>query len=129
MTFGFVETAKAECVEFASFGRQYSRGSAGRRFLAFARGDAIPHAFAVRDAVQRVIDDILTPLLEKDGSGIELLEATADQVVVRVAGRAAFGVGAEYVRTGVIEPALRKVVGDQCHIRIDKAVPTARRRA
>lgn len=100
----------------------------GAGFLTFARKDAIPHALAVRDAVQRVIDDILAPLLEKDGSAIELLEASADEVAVRVSGRAAFGVGAEYVRTGVIEPALRKVVGEQCKIRIDKALPTAKRR-
>lgn len=95
---------------------------------AFARAVAIPHALGVRDAVQRVIDDILCPLLDKDASTIELLEATEDEIVLRVTGRAAFGVGAEYVRTGIIEPALRKVVGDQCKIRIQKAVPTAKRR-
>ena len=50
------------------------------------------------------------------------------EVVVRVTGRAAFGVGAEYVRTGVIEPALRKVVGAHCAIHIKKTIPTAKRR-
>ncbi|KPK16622.1 MAG: hypothetical protein AMJ62_04535 [Myxococcales bacterium SG8_38] len=82
----------------------------------------------MREAVQRVIDDVLNPLLGKDASSIELIEVTEDEVVVRVTGRAAFGVGAEYVRTGVIEPALRKVLGDQCAIHIEKAVPTAKRR-
>jgi len=82
----------------------------------------------VRDALQRLIDDVLNPLLEKDASSIELLKAEDHEVVVRVTGRAAFGVGAEYVRTGVIEPALRKVVGDDCAIRIKKAIPTAKRR-
>jgi len=51
------------------------------------------------------------------------------EVVLRVTGRAAFGVGAEFVRTGVIEPALRKVVGDECAIHIKKTIPTAKRRA
>jgi len=83
----------------------------------------------VRDALQRLIDDILNPLLEKDASSIELLKVEDHEVVVRVTGRAAFGVGAEYVRTGVIEPALRKVVGDNCAIRIKKAIPTAKRRS
>ena len=83
----------------------------------------------MREAVQRVIDDVLEPLLEKDASGIELLTVTEGEVVVRVTGRAAFGVGAEYVRTGVIEPALRKVVGDDCVTHIKKTVPTAKRRA
>jgi len=82
----------------------------------------------VREAVQRVIDEVLGPLLANDASTIELVTATEDEVVVRVTGRAAFGVGAEYVRNGVIEPALRKVVGDDCAIRIKKTVPTAKRR-
>jgi hypothetical protein len=82
----------------------------------------------VRDALQRVIDEILNPLLERDASSIELLDVLEDEVVVRVVGRAAFGVGAEYVHSGVIEPALRKVVGDGRSIRIEKALPTAKRR-
>ena len=83
----------------------------------------------MREAVQQVIDDVLNPLLEKDASSIELLDVREDEVVVRVTGRAAYGVGAEFVRTGVIEPALRKVVGDQCAIHIKKTIPTAKRRA
>jgi len=94
----------------------------------FAFGGAITHAPHVREAVQRVIDDLLKPLLQNDESTIELLDVTEDEVVVRVTGRAAFGVGAEYVRTGVIEPALRKIVGDDCAIHIKKTVPTAKRR-
>ncbi len=82
----------------------------------------------MRDALQRLIDDVLNPLLGKDASSIELLTVEDDEVVVRVTGRAAFGVGAEYVRTGVIEPALRKVVGEDCKIHIKKTVPTAKRR-
>jgi len=70
----------------------------------------------VREAVQQLIDDVLSPLLERDASTIELLAASEDEVVIRVTGRAAFGVGAEFVRTGVIEPALRKVVGEECTI-------------
>lgn len=80
------------------------------------------------EAVQQVIDEILNPLLQNDASSIELLELSDDEVVVRVTGRAAFGVGAEYVRTDVIEAALRKVVGNDCTIQIKKAIPTAKRR-
>jgi hypothetical protein len=82
----------------------------------------------MREALQRLIDDVLNPLLERDASAVELLAVEDEEVVVRVTGRAAFGVGAEYVRTGVIEPAIRKVVGNDCAIRIKKAVPTAKRR-
>ena len=83
----------------------------------------------MREAVQQVIDDVLNPLLQNDASSIELLDVSESEVVVRVTGRAAFGVGAEFVRTGVIEPALRKVVGDECAIHIKKTIPTAKRRA
>ena len=83
----------------------------------------------MREAVQQVIDDVLNPLLQNDASSIELLDVSEGEVVVRVTGRAAFGVGAEFVRTGVIEPALRKVVGDECEIHIKKTIPTAKRRA
>jgi len=83
----------------------------------------------VREAVQQLIDDVLNPLLQKDASHIELLSTGDSELVVRVTGRAAFGVGAEYVRSGVIEPALRKVVGEACEIRIEKTVPKAKRRA
>ena len=83
----------------------------------------------MREALQRLIDDVLHPLLEKDASSIELVDVSDGEVVVRVAGRAAFGVGAEYVRTGVIEPAIRRIVGDDCGIRIEKTLPSAKRRA
>jgi hypothetical protein len=82
----------------------------------------------VREALQQVIEDVLNPLLQKDASSIELLAVNENEVVVRVTGRAAYGVGAEFVRTGVIEPALRKVVGDECAIHIKKTIPTAKRR-
>jgi hypothetical protein len=68
----------------------------------------------VREAVQQVIDGVLNPLLQNDASSIELLDVTEEEVVVRVTGRAAFGVGAEFVRTGVIEPALRQENDSDC---------------
>ncbi|MEM8606660.1 MAG: NifU family protein [Myxococcota bacterium] len=82
----------------------------------------------MQEDIQRVIDDVLGPLLQNDASTIELVAVHDDEVVVRVTGRAAYGVGSEYVRSGVIEPALRKVVGDACTIHIKKTVPTAKRR-
>lgn len=79
--------------------------------------------------MQRVINDVLNPLLQKDSSSIELLDVGKDEVVVRVTGRAAFGVGSEYVRSGIIEAALRRVVGNDCTIRIEKAIPKVKRRS
>ncbi len=48
----------------------------------FAFGEAIPHAPPVREAVQQLIDDVLSPLLERDASSIELLAASEDEVVI-----------------------------------------------
>ncbi len=83
----------------------------------------------MREALHQLIDEVLNPLLQKDASSIELVAVDETEVVVRVSGRAAFGVGAEYVRSGVIEPALRKVVGEERAIRIKKTIPAAKRRA
>jgi len=83
----------------------------------------------VLQAVQRVIDDILNPLLQKDESSIELLDVSEDEVVVRVTGRAAFGVGAEYVRSGVLERALGKVVRNDGAVRMERSIRKARRRS
>jgi hypothetical protein len=94
----------------------------------FAESESIPHAPPVRATLQQLIDEVLNPLLEKDASSIELVDVDDDEVIVRVTGRAAFGVGAEYVRKGIIEPALRKVVGEDFGIQIEKAVPTPKRR-
>ena len=88
---------------------------------------SISHALTVRDAVTQVVNEVLRPLLKRDDSTIELLHVSEGEVVVQVGGHAAFGVGAEYVRTGVIEPALRKVVGDGCEIRVQKAMPVVRK--
>ena len=81
------------------------------------------------EELHRLIDEVLNPLLHEDASSMELVRVDEAEVVVRVSGRAAFGVGAEYVRSGVIEPALRQVVGDEPAIRIEKTVPAAKRRA
>ncbi len=80
-------------------------------------------------AVTTMIEDVLRPLLRADGGDIELVEATATRVVVRLHGEAAFGSGAPYVRARVVEPALREAAGDDVELVIDKAVPKAPRRA
>lgn len=81
----------------------------------------------MKEAVLEVIERVLGPVLRKDASAIELLECSHEEIVVSVKGRAAFGAGAEYVCEGVIEPALRKVVGQNCSIRIEKTVATGKK--
>ncbi len=83
----------------------------------------------MNDALQCLIDEVLNPLLKSDESSMELLRVDDDEVVVRVSGKAAFGAGAEYVRSDIIERALRKAIGDDRPIRFKKTIPTAKRRA
>lgn len=67
---------------------------------------------AVRDALEKRIDTVLRPLLQADGGDLELVSCTEDRVVVRLFKDAAFGVGAEYVREGILRPALEELIGD-----------------
>ena len=60
------------------------------------------------DAVKKMIDDVLRPLLEADGATIELVTADDKEVIVSLGGSAAFEVGNNYVKDYVVGPALRK---------------------
>ncbi|MBO6934099.1 MAG: NifU family protein [Deltaproteobacteria bacterium] len=83
----------------------------------------------MRDALETMIEEVLRPLLQADGGDIELVSVEDAKVVVRTKGEAAFGAGSHYVRVSVIEPAIRKVVGADVDIAIEKAVPKATRRS
>lgn len=76
-----------------------------------------------------MIENVLRPLLQADGGDVELVSVEDAKVVVLTKGEAAFGAGSHYVRVSVIEPAIRKVVGEDVDIRIEKAVPKATRRS
>ena len=82
----------------------------------------------MQERLQRAIDEILGPLLEADGGGVEFLaietpSGSPARVHLRLTGKAAFSVGGRYIRTLVIEPLLRKVCEDpQLEIVIDDAV-------
>ena len=82
----------------------------------------------VRTELEKLCKEILQPLLRVDGASVELIDVAGAQVVLRVHGSAAFGPAAEYIQQDVIEKAVRKVVGDDVQIKIDKAFPKVIRR-
>ena len=61
--------------------------------------------------VQTAIDEVLRPLLEADGGGVDLLHVAPKRVTLLLRGKAAYSVGGRYIRTLVIEPLLRKASG------------------
>ncbi|HJL04753.1 MAG TPA: NifU family protein [Polyangiaceae bacterium LLY-WYZ-15_(1-7)] len=81
-----------------------------------------------RDAIEAMVEDVLRPLIQRDGGDLELVAMDDGKVVVRLSGEAAFGAGAHYVRTHVVEAGLREAAGDAVEIEIEKAVPKAARR-
>lgn len=79
------------------------------------------------EGVRQLIEDVLAPLLAADDAAIEFLGMDDETVRVKVSGNAAFGVGCTYVRTHVIEPAIREVA-PQHAVDYELVVPAATRR-
>jgi len=70
-----------------------------------------------------MVDDILGPLLRADGSDIQLVAIEEGRVTLALEGEAAFGSGAHYVRTHVVEPAIREAAGEAVEVVYEKRVP------
>ena len=70
----------------------------------------------MRDKAQRLIDEVLQPLIRADGGRIELLEVDARRVVVRLSGTCLGCPGQPYTLTRVIEPAFRKALGPDIQV-------------
>lgn len=72
----------------------------------------------MREQVERQIREVLAPLIEADGGGIELVEVTKESVVVRLVGACLGCPGVHFTQAHVIEPALRAVVGSAVRIEV-----------
>ena len=60
------------------------------------------------ESLSEHFEELVRPLLRADGADAELLEIAGSELVIRVSGSAAFGIGAHYVRTSIIERAVRE---------------------
>ena len=76
---------------------------------------------AVRDEVEALITDVIRPLMEADGGGVELVSVEGATVTLRLLRKCAGCPGAPYTRAGVIEPVLRRLLGPGVRVRLQRA--------
>ena len=72
----------------------------------------------MRERIERAIADYVRPLVEADGGEIHVLDVSEDRVVVGLSGSCAGCPGRPYTTGGVIEPALRKVLGESVTVEV-----------
>lgn len=75
-----------------------------------------------RAELDRVIEEILQPLLEADGGGLELISAALsgaddDEIVLALTGAFRGDPGAPYVQSRIVRPAIAKALGRDVRIR------------
>jgi len=54
-------------------------------------------------------EEVVLPLLKAGDADGEVLALEDEEVLIRVSGKAAYGVGSHHVRTGIIEQAIREL--------------------
>ncbi len=76
-----------------------------------------------RERIEEVLRDVLAPLLERDGGGIELASFEGSVLTVRISGTLVGDPGTNYVKRSVIEPALKSAGGPDLEIVYERVVP------
>jgi Fe-S cluster biogenesis protein NfuA len=78
---------------------------------------------AARERIEEVVHTVLQPLLAKDGGGLEVIAFEGSVLTLRLSGAFLGCPGTSYVKRGVIEPAVRRVVGPDVEIVYERATP------
>ncbi len=71
---------------------------------------------AVRERIEALFKDVITPLVEADGGGVELIDVTEGVVKVRMLGAYRGCPSIPNLLQGVLEPAVRHVLGAQAKV-------------
>jgi len=83
----------------------------------------------VHDKIERVVADILQPLLEADGGGIEVLSLDVSkhpmELVVHLTGAFRGCPSGPMIQARVLEPAFKKALGKTVRVRLS-AIPAKR---
>jgi Fe-S cluster biogenesis protein NfuA len=70
------------------------------------------------EEVEGVLEALVRPVIEADGGTIELVSVEGASVTVHMEGACAGCPGRPYTRAGLIEPALRKALGQRVEVEI-----------
>jgi Fe-S cluster biogenesis protein NfuA len=85
-----------------------------------------PRAFGVlgsllvRDQIEALIRDVLSPLFEADGASLELVDVVDKVVRIRVGGSYRGCPSVPYTLEGVVLPALRRAAGPDLQVEVVK---------
>jgi Fe-S cluster biogenesis protein NfuA len=81
----------------------------------------------VRDDVDRVVAEVLQPLLEADGGGVEVVSvdttASPVEIVLHLTGAYRGCPSSPVVQRGVLEPVLAKALGRPIKVRLSPVAP------
>ena len=75
----------------------------------------------MRNEVEALISEVIRPLIEADGGAIELVAVDDETVIVRLSQACGGCPGAPYTRSGLIEPLLRKGLGRDVRVKLQRA--------
>jgi Fe-S cluster biogenesis protein NfuA len=75
----------------------------------------------VKDEVEGLIAEVLRPLIEADGGGIELVRVEESTVVVRLLAACGGCPGAPYTKASVIEPVLSRGLGRTIRVKLERS--------
>ena len=75
----------------------------------------------MRNEVEALISEVIRPLVEADGGAIELVAVDEDTVIVRLSQACGGCPGAPYTRSGLIEPVLRRGLGRDIRVKLQRA--------
>lgn len=76
-----------------------------------------------REDIDAMVDEVLRPLLERDGGSIEVAAFEGSVLTLRLAGAILGCPGTPYVKRHVIEPAIREAVGPDVEIVYERSTP------
>lgn len=68
------------------------------------------------DTAEKLVDDVLRPLVEADGGKIDLVGVVDRKLIVRLTGTCAGCPGRPYTLARIIEPVARKWLGDDIRV-------------
>jgi Fe-S cluster biogenesis protein NfuA len=72
----------------------------------------------VREQIELVIRDVLTPLFAREGGTIELVDVRDNVVRVRLLGAYRGDPSASFMVSGYVLPALRQAVGNEVRVEL-----------